>query len=157
MTTQNSTEYANQVAHPPVEMEANYFYGKLRVYRFTFTQSGVGSAGSIARLVRLPAGKINVIGGLSRVKYSALGTSRTLAIGWAQYRDKTGAIITTSSGGIDAAFAAATAGNATLGSALSDFTKTFESSSGVTLIGTIAGGTIPAAATLAGYFVVAVE
>lgn len=157
MTTQNSTQYANQIAIPPIIMEAEQFYGKLRVMKYNFTQSGVGSAGSLARLVKLPVGKVMLCAGLSQCKVSALGSGRTLHLGYAQYRLQDGTIQTASAAAITSGQAVATATTFTPGAALADGTITFVSSSGVVLIATANVGTIPDAATIQGTWVLAVE
>lgn len=157
MTTQNSTQYANQIAIPPVIMEANQFYGKLRVMKFNFTQSGAGSAASIARLIRLPAGKVMLLALNSRVKTSAMGTGRTMHLGYAQYRLQDGTIQTASNAAINSAVDVAAAATTTPGAALADGTITFISRGGVILIATINVGTIPDTATIQGTWVFAVE
>jgi hypothetical protein len=160
MTTQNSTQYAAQVAIPPTKTDAALMYGKARVYKIDFTQSGVGSAGSIARLLKVPAGKVAVYGYLSWLRNSALGTGRTLHIGYAQYRLKDGTIQTADNDAFDASVAAATAARFQLGSAETTApggTITFESLAGVTLIATVNVGTIPAAATITGVITIGVE
>jgi hypothetical protein len=164
---QNSVEYANQIAHPPVEMEANYFYGKIRLYRFSFTQNAnVGDIASIQKLVRLPAGKINLIGPLSWFKNSAYTATATIDIGWEAYRDKSGAVVAADQDGLvdghlatasqTVSFTNPTTGVAGVGLA-TDLTKTFESSSGVVITAQNLVATIPAGATMKGFIAVAVE
>lgn len=159
MTTQNSVEYAAQVAVPPTKTDAALMYGKARVYRITFVQTGVGSAGSIARLVKLPQGKVAVYGYMSWLRTSALGSGRTLHIGYAQYRLKDGTIQTADNDAFNASQAAATAAIFQLGAALTAAggTFTFESMGGVVLTATVNVGTIPDAATINGVIVVGVE
>ena len=84
VTTQDSTQYAIQTGQPqPTTInEAHNTYSKVRFFEVSFTQSGLGSDGSSARLIKLPAGKVAYLGHLSRLKVSACGTSRTLDVGW---------------------------------------------------------------------------
>lgn len=159
VTNENSTEYANQVAHPPVFEEVNMQKGKLRMYAFNFTQgAAAGDAGSTAKLIKLPAGRITLIGSLSKLYFSAFGTARVLDIGWTAYRDKSGTVVAADANDIDNDINVASAGSALLGTALTtNGLKEFESSTGVDIVATVAGGTIPAAATLKGYLIIAVE
>lgn len=156
-TDQNSTQYANQIAVPPVIMEAGVNYGKLRVAQFNFTQSGVGSAASVARLYRLPAGKVTLYCGQSQVKTSAMGASRVLDIGYAQYIGQTGTTVSAAAAAINNDIDVENAATTVPGAVLADGTITFTSRAGVVLIATVAGGTIPDAATIQGTWVYAVE
>lgn len=159
MTTQNSTQYANQIAIPPVIMEAEQFYGKLRVIKYNFTQAtGTGTIGSVARLVKLPAGKLMLCAGQSQCKVAGLTTAATISLGYAQYRLQSGAIQTASAAAISSGVAVLAAGTTFIpGAALADGTITFSSMSGVTLIATTGGATMPVNATIQGTWVFAVE
>ena len=167
ITTEGSVQLTNQLAHPPVEMESNYIYGKLRVYRINFTQgAAAGDANSFARLIRLPAGKIMLLGTQCVLKISALGAARIVDIGWEAYRDKSGVVVAADPDGLVDGLVA-TAATYTIFSVppsgvagagiLADTTKTFESSSGVVLAAQCTGDTLPAGATMQGLIVVAVE
>jgi hypothetical protein len=156
-TTQNSTQYGNQIAIPPVYMEAEQFYGKLRVLKFNFTQAGAGSAASVAQLLRLPAGKVMLCAGQSQIKTSAFGASRTLSLGYAAYKLQDGTTQAASAAAISSAVDVSAAIAWTPGAALADGTLTFTSRAGVLLIATVAGGTIPDLATIQGTYVIAVE
>ncbi|MBO6784455.1 MAG: hypothetical protein JJ899_14465 [Alphaproteobacteria bacterium] len=156
ITTENSTQYGNTVADPRVMNPTQEAHGRLRVARFNFTQgASAGDAGSIARLVRLPKGKVRVILPLSRVAFSALGASRTLDMGWEAYRtdEGSGEVAADPNGmddGVDVSSAGAVVPGGTVGG---DETVLFESLDGVVLTAQINDGTIPAAATLDGYLV----
>ncbi len=159
VTTQNSDQYANHVATPPVMNAPHVWGGKMRQAFFEFTQSGAGDAGSIARLVKLPAGKVRVILPLSRIAFSALGTSRTLDLGWEAYEDDDGfdAVAADPNGlddGVDVSSAGSVNPAGTVGGAE---TYLFESAEGVVITAQINDGTIPDAATLKGYLVYVVE
>ena len=93
VTTQNSTEYANRIATPLVTADAVNDKGKLRTLTFTHDQSGVGDAGSIVRLGKLPAGKVKIIGGLSRFYCNWVTGSQTMDIGWEAYTDPNGTAV----------------------------------------------------------------
>lgn len=157
MTTQNSTQYAAQTSNPPTTAEVVVSYAKVRYFRVNFTQTGVGSDGSTARLIKLPAGKIAYLQHLSRFKVSAMGSGRTLDFGWAEYRDQDRAVVTASPDGIHTDADVAAASEISPGDALADGVKVFESFGGVTLTATIDNGTIPNAATIQGIVAIAVE
>lgn len=160
VTTEYSAEYTNMTAKPPVLADAAVSYGKLRLLQFTFTQgAAAGDAGSSAALVKLPAGKVALIGALSRIECSAFGAARTLDIGWDAYKDKNGTAVVADDNGLtdNLDVSAAAAADLTQLAVLGGGIKVFESLNGVVLRATVAGGTIPIAATLKGYVVVSVE
>ena len=170
-TIETSVELANQLAHPPVEMESNYIYGKLRVYLVNFTQGAAAgdAATSRQRLIRLPAGKIRLLAASSWLKNSAYTATAVIDVGWEAYRDKSGAVVVADLDGIVVGrlATASTTWNLAMadddvagaqGAGISDnLTKVFESSSGVVITASNRTETIPAGATLKGYIVVAVE
>ena len=90
VTTQNSTEYAATIATPLVKAGTTGDKGKLRTLAFSFNQSGVGDAGSIIVLGKLPAGTVKIIGGLSRFYCNIVAGSATIDIGWQAYNDANG-------------------------------------------------------------------
>lgn len=153
VTTQDSVQITNMTSEPRVKNPTTDAHGRLRFARFSFSQSGAGDAGSTARLIKLPKGKVRVILPLSRVAYSAMGASRTLAVGWDAHRadDGSGDVAADPGGldnGVDVSSAGAVVPGGTIGS---DETTLFQSLSGVFLTVQINGGTIPDAATLAGH------
>ena len=90
VTTQNSTEYAATIATPLVKAGARSNAGKLRTLAFSFNQDGVGDAGSKIILGKLPAGRVKIIGGLSRFYCNIVASSATIDIGWLAYNDTSG-------------------------------------------------------------------
>ncbi len=154
ITTENSTQFANTLADPRVQNDTHEAHGRLRFARFNFTQgAAAGDAGSIARLVKLPKGKVRVVLPLSRVAHSALGASRTLDLGWeAHVADDGSGDVAADPNGLDDGVAVNIAGAFTPGGTLGgDETKLFESLDGVVVTGQVNDGTIPAGATLDGY------
>jgi len=93
VTTQNSAEYTNRIATPLVTADAVNDKGKLRTLTFTHNQDGVGDAGSIVVLGKLPSGKVKIIGGLSRFYCNWTAGSNTMVIGWQAYTDANGAAV----------------------------------------------------------------
>lgn len=152
VTTQTATQYANSQAEPRVMNPTHEAHGRLRVARFNFTQSGTGDAGSVARLVKLPKGKVRTILPLSRLAFSAHGASRTLDFGWEAYQadDGSGVVAGVPNGlddGVDVSSAGAVVPGGTVGG---DETVLFESLGGVVLTAQINDGTIPDSATIDG-------
>lgn len=152
-TTQDSAQLANSAAEPRVMNPTTDAHGRLRFARFSFTQSGAGDAGSIARLVRLPKGRVRVILPLSRVAFSAMGASRTMDVGWESYAeaDGSGDVAADPNGlddGVDVSSAGAVVPGGTLGG---DETLLFDTLAGVVLTAQINDGTIPDGATLSGH------
>ena len=102
VTTQNSTEYAATIATPLVKTNATNNTGKLRTLAFTFNQDGVGDAGSIIVLGKLPAGNVKIIGALSRFYCNIVATSATIDIGWQAYTSTDGdAVVADPDGMVD--------------------------------------------------------
>ncbi len=93
VTTQNSAEYTNRIATPLVTADAVNDKGKLRTLTFTHNQDGAGDAGSIVVLGKLPAGKVKIIGGLSRFYCNWTTGSQFMDIGWQAYTDADGAAV----------------------------------------------------------------
>lgn len=88
VTTQNSTEYGNQIASPVTKQAPSVLGGRIRVAKFTHVQSGAGDATSIANLIKLPAGTIRILG--IKAQHSDMGASRTLDFGYAANVDVDG-------------------------------------------------------------------
>lgn len=140
---------------PTSKVYPDEWSGKLRIAHFTLTQVTAGDATSVAYLVKLPAGRVRILLDKSVIANSAFGTSRTLDIGYGDYTAKDG---TTTSGDADAFKAdldvSAAAAAASLAQAAgADPTVLFETRDGLMIQAAVAGGTIPAAATLKGYIV----
>jgi hypothetical protein len=161
VTTQNSTQYAIQTGQPqPTTInEAYNTYSKVRFFEVNFTQSGLGSDGSTARLIKLPAGKVAYLQHLSRLKVSDFGTSRTLDVGWAAYKDRiTRAAVVADPDGIHTdAVVSGGASEFSPGDALASGVKAFDSFAGVTITATVDNGSIPDGATIDGIIAIGVE
>ena len=154
VTAQESAQLANTTAVRETHNPTHDWHGRLRLARFTFTQSGAGDADSTAALVRLPAGSVRVLLAESRVANSAFGASRTLDLGWQAHTDRSGAAVAADDDGLDAAQDVATAGAySPIGTVGGDETRLFQSQAGVVIEAKVAGGTIPDGATLNGYLV----
>lgn len=119
------------------------------VASFAFTQgAAAGDVNSIQRWLVLPAGQVKVLG--LYLANSAFGASRTLNVGYEAYTTRSGTAVA----------AAATAFYSALdvaaqGARMAWFDAPFDARGGVIVRSVVAGGTIPAAATLSGYFLLA--
>ena len=154
MTQQKSTQIQNLEAQPPVGIPTTDWKGSLRFARFSFEQvDEAGAAGSLAELVRLPAGNIRVILGLSYVAFSAMGASRTMDLGWLAYETPEGVAMVADPNGLDDGVPVSGAGSVTPdGTVQGDETFLFQSKAGVTLTAQINGGQLGIGETLNGYF-----
>ena len=159
VTTQNSTQYANNIATPPVKNASYDEFAKQRTYYFTHTQVGAGDANSLVNLVKIPAGKYRLLKTESRFVCSAFGAARTLDIGYLAYTKSDGtavvASIDTILDGADVSAAANLgAGTNALGT---DPSMILDSRDGITIQAKVLGDTIPDGATLKGYFTIVAE
>lgn len=155
MTQEKSTQIENLEAQPPIGIPTTDWKGALRIMRFEFRQGGVaGVAGSLAELVKLPAGNIRVFLHLSRVNFGAMGAGRTMDVGWLAYETPGGTAVVADPNGLDDGIGVASAGSvAPTGTLGGDETLLFESKSGVVLTAQVNDGTLPANATIGGYFI----
>ena len=161
VTTQNSTEYGNLVAEPPVGIPTTSGKGVKRIMRFSFTQSGAGDANSLVNLARLPAGNIRVLLTECFMHSSDFGTGITLDIGWTAYTDAEGNAVAADADafvdGLDVSTQAATvlwSGEAQgTGSGVTiDKTFLLSSRAGILVQAIVLGaGGIPDGATLTGF------
>ena len=85
MTIENSTEYANANASPPVKNAPTETHGRIRIMYFSHDQAAGGLADSTIRLGRLPAGRVRVLLGLSRAYVNWVTGSAFLDLGWEAY------------------------------------------------------------------------
>ena len=90
VTTQLSAEYTIQTTTPIVNSNTVDKHGKLRTLFFSHDQDGAGDANSTVTLGKLPAGKVKIIGGLSRFYCNWVTSSQTMDIGWSAYTDLDG-------------------------------------------------------------------
>lgn len=145
-------------AAPPVKLAAGELHGRIRIARFTFTQgAAAGDANSTADLVKLPPGKnITLLKNLSRATCSALGAARVLDIGHTGYTNIDGTVVAAAADvlldGGDVSAAATLAMGAGTNALTANDAFVFDNKTGVTLQAKVLGGTIPAGATLNGYF-----
>lgn len=152
-----STQYGNRDLNPPLANSPEDVGAKFRFYRFNFNQGAVpGDAASKQFLARISAGKGYVIPVLSRNKWSDFGAARTLSIGLGAYTKPDGSVQAAVTNNIDDAQAATPAGSNFLGRGAGANTDaiSFNSIGEIDVVSVVAGGTIPASATLDGWICV---
>ena len=140
VTTQYSTEYTNAYQSTPVvNNNTTEQAGRLRVAFFTHDQDGAGDANSTVTLVKLPAGRVRIIGGLSRFYCNWVTGSQTMDIGWDAFTAQDGTTTAADADGLVDGLDVETAGYFSMESALAaekatGGTHLFESRDGVTIV-----------------------
>ena len=153
VTTDQSTELDNQDARPPVANHSSLVGGRLRMAKFTTTQSGAGDATSSFKIAKLPPGKITLLGALCNCTHNWTTASATMDVGWDAYTDFNGDAVAADPNGIDDGINVDTAGSTAFGSALTAGLKNFESKDGVDIRITSQDTAIADADTAEGYLV----
>lgn len=158
VTNEYSAEFQAAVnATPTQRVDVNKWGGKLRARYFKHTQgAAAGDINSTAELVRLPAGKVRIIGHLSRIEFSAFGAARTLDVGNRAYTKQDGTTQAESAAFYASAVDVAAAGNLILNEAQAAGTHAnllVESKTGFDIFAKVAGGTWPAGAVTEGTIV----
>ena len=138
---------------PREVIPVNESHGKVRIQRFDYTQIAVDAVGAIVKLVKLPAGRITLLGKESALYHNLTIGTVTLDIGWEAYTDLDGDDIDADADGLDDGISCETAGVVRLGTvrAADCYAKTFESQEGVVIIATLMTVGIAVGDDLAGY------
>jgi len=110
-----STQLTNIRATPPVALAVSDHSGKLRIAYFDYTQAAGGTANDIIHLVRLPAGRVRIIGGLSQIYHNLTTASATIDIGWAAHTDLDGVAVAADVDGLDDGISTEAAGTIAVG------------------------------------------
>lgn len=150
ITIEYSTEYTNgEITKPPVMNHTTEQHGRIRFARATFVQgAAAGDIGSIQTLLRLPSGRVRILGHMSRLITSAFGASRTLSLGYGAYTNVDGVAVAASTNALANALDVSAAAANTLVTATGAGDNLFLSQGGVVIAASVAGGTIPVAATV---------
>ncbi len=158
VTTQKGDQVTNLDATPPVVENTANMHGRMRIAYFSHTQSGAGDANSTVEVVRLPAGKVRLLGALSRIEHNWTVSTVDMNVGWAAYVDIDGTAVVADPNGLDAAIDVDSAGTIAVGSVLGTAdTKLFESQSGVSIeLQAVAAG-LADTDTVEGYLVYVVD
>ena len=160
VTTEYSTQY-NQavVATDPTPNDASDWGAPTRRYYYNFTQgAAAGDANSLQVLVKLPGRRTRIYGAESWVAHSAFGAGRTLDVGYQAYTKGDGtagsAVVDAFVNGLDVSGAGASAMTTGTGLDAADTVELDIGKDGLIIEAKVLGNTIPAAATLIGYFTV---
>jgi hypothetical protein len=158
LTAETSTQIAARSTPGTILMPAD-MGAKLRFKYFTFTQgAAAGDANSTADLVYLPAGKVRIFGGLSRVSHSAFGASRVLDVGHTGFTQPDGTAVVADEDFLHSAADISGAGGfAPMDETGNDQTIVYHSKTEVLIRAKCEAGTIPIGATLEGFIVYAHE
>ena len=152
-----STQFANINAVPPVALAPSEHHGRLRIAFFDWLNGSVaGDAGGVVSVVRLPAGKVRLLGRLSSIYHDMTTGGNTIDIGWLAYTDIDGEAVAADPDGLDDGIDVETAGTILLGTVSAVLAtcgqKLFESQDGVTITVTSVG-IVAAADVMQGHLV----
>jgi len=159
VTTEKSTQVTQMEATPPTKLDATELVGKLRIARFDFTQgSAAGDATSTMDLVKIPPGKtVRIFKSMSRIIVSAFGAARLLDIGHTGYTNLDGTAVAAAADvfmdGQDVSAAALIRCGLGTNAFTAEDAFAINAKEAVVIQAVVAGGTIPAAATINGYLV----
>lgn len=160
VTNESSAQYKD-VTDPRTYGGVGPQYGReLMVVQFEHDEAVAGDATSIQSLVNLQPGRYVIYPKLSYIMWSAFGAARTLDIGLSAYVNEAGTTVSAAPARFDDDIDVSSAGGAAMGSdmVIADGPGIYinvagTTGAGVTIISTVAGGTIPVAAKLYGYLV----
>lgn len=160
VTTESSLEYARAIGTTTDRNEANEYGGAVRAFPFTFTQGAApGDANSLANLILVPPGRWRMLCPLAFIQFSAFGAARTLDIGWTAYVGPDGVTVAADEDGIETAIDVSGAGQQLgLGDGVAAGVGRcieFNSKNGVVIQAKCEVDTLPAAAKLSGFFLLA--
>ena len=157
VTTEKSDQVTNQDALPVVKLNTNELGGRIRIARFSFTQgAAAGDATSTQDLIKLPPGKtVTILKSMSRIVCSAFGASRLLDIGHTGFTNNDGTAVAAAADvlmdGQDVSAAALIKMGLGTNAFTADDAFTYDARQAITIQAVVAGGTIPAGATINGY------
>lgn len=144
VTQQKSVQVAAGEAVPVSLLPTQDKHGRVRVARFDFTQATAnGDAGSLAELFDLPPGRVRLL--QITTIWAALGTSRTLDLGWLAHEEG-GTPASADPDGFVADINAASAGSAT-----TVIDRLITSDAGLRVTAQVNDGTLDATKTIRGY------
>lgn len=147
----NSTQIAKFLAGGIKNLTTDVL-GRMRKYRFDFDQgAAAGDIGSTVSLIQIPPGSTRIYLRDCLVAFSAFGAARTLNIGYAAYKDRDGNDVAAAPAAFVSALDVSAAGTSSFAGVVGgEESFLFESQDAVTILATVAGGTIPVDATLNG-------
>lgn len=139
-----STQIANINAVPSVKLAPVEHHGRIRVAFFDWANGLVaGDAGGVIDIIKLPAGRVRLLGRLSSIYHDMTTGSNTIDIGWKAYVDLDAADVAADPNGLDDGVSVETAGTINIGTVAAVLAvcgqKLFESQEGVILTVTSVG------------------
>jgi hypothetical protein len=151
-----STQYGYLLDVPPVALAPCDHHGRIRMAWFDWLNGAVaGDAGGVISVVKLPAGRVRLLGRLSSIYHNMTTGSNTIDIGWAAYTGIDGVAVDADPDGLDDGVSVETAGTINVGTvaavAATCGSKVFESQTGVVITITSVG-IVAAADVLQGFF-----
>lgn len=159
VTTESSDQVSQVETNGSDLVKNSDWNAKGQYFFFTFTQGAAnGDAGSIVRAIRIPPGRWRMILSECRIYFEAMGTARTMDIGWLAYTDVNGDTVVADPNGLDDGIDVSSAGSVVpAGTIGTHETKVFDarSTDGVTITLQINDGTLPIGKDISGYFVLA--
>lgn len=155
MTTYYSEQVTKLDAIPVEPLNVDELHGKIRIARFDYDQVAEGAANSIIELVKLPAGRVRLLGANSKLYHNLTTGTVDLDVGWGAYTNMAGTAVDADADGLDDNVDCESAGVVGLGTVAAVLaecqTKVFESQEGVTITATIKTAVIAADDTIKGY------
>lgn len=139
-----STQYGNMIATPKVALAPIDQHGRVRIAFFDWANGLVaGDAGGVISIVKLPAGRVRLLGRLSSIYHNMTTGGNTIDIGWAAYTGLDGVDVDADPDGLDDGIDVETAGTINIGTVAAVLaecgTYLFESQEGVVLTVTSVG------------------
>lgn len=155
MATFKSEQVTKLDAVPAEPLNVDELHGKVRIARFDYDQVAEGAVGTVINLVKLPAGRIRLLGKESALYHNLTTGTVDLDVGWAAYKNFAGTDVAADPDGLDDNIDCESAGVVRLGTVAAILaecqTKVIESQEGVTITGTVRTAAIAADDTLKGY------
>ena len=131
-----STQVANINAVPPVALDTLDLHGRIRIAWFDWMNGLVaGDAEGVIQLVKLPAGRIRILGKLSEFYSQSTQGSQTYDIGWLEHTDLNGDTVDADEDGLNDETDVDTVGafNFCIVQVATGSTKELESQEGITI------------------------
>lgn len=139
-----STQVAKIIAVPPVALSPVEHHGRMRTAFFDWLNGIVaGDAGGVIDIIKLPAGRVRLLGRLSSIYHDMTTGGNTIDIGWAAYTGLDGVAVVADPNGLDSGVSVETAGTINIGTVAAVLAvcgqKLFESQEGVIITVTSVG------------------
>jgi len=164
VTNETSAEYKDVTDPRTNGGVSSIYFRDIQYVPFNFVQgAAAGDDGSSATLLYLQRGRYVILPKLSFIQWSAFGASRVTDIGFSAHTDEAGATVAAALTRMDENIDMSSAGSAAMGSdaVIADAAGIYlniggsTNTDGVSVVASVTGGTIPAAAVLRGYLAVA--